>query len=148
MSNLLPNVDLDTEEDKEESATETQKGSSTEEQNYTSTEEQNDSSVVKQKDSSVELQNTAASTVSELPVHPAARPDLNKKLGPYVSDATSDALEEVFLQMRRHYGSDVSKSLIVEAALRYLLSDSLEHGTNSELSNWLDQLFSESKDAG
>lgn len=139
MSNLLPNVDLDpdasTSSDEEDSTTEEQSESTVEEQNYTSAEEQ--------KSSATSPQNSAPARASMLPVHPETRPDLSTKLGPYVSDATGDALEEVFLQMRRHYGSDVSKSLIVEAALRYLLSDSLEHGTNSELAHWLNRLFSD-----
>jgi hypothetical protein len=131
MSNLLPNVDLDP--DAPESAE--NEDSTTEEQNYSSTEEQ--------KSSAASPQNAAPSASPMLPVHPETRPDLSTKLGPYVSDATSDALEEVFLQMRRHYGSDVSKSLIVEAALRYLLSDTLQHGTESELAHWLDQTLTE-----
>lgn len=139
MSNLLPNVDLDP--DAPESAKD--EDSTTEEQSNSTAEEQNYSSAEEQKSSAAAPQDTAPPTAPMLPVHPETRPDLSTKLGPYVSDATSDALEEAFLQMRRHYGSDVSKSLIVEAALRYLLSDTLQHGTESELAHWLDQTLTE-----
>ncbi len=145
MSNLLPNVDLDPESD--EAKPDESPNSTTEEQNDTTVEEKNYRTTEKQSNSATELQEEAPPAHSGLPIHPNERPDLKKKLGPYVADVTSEALEEVFLQMRRHYGSDVSKSLIVEAALRYLLSDALEQGTNSELAHWLDQVFSTSEES-
>lgn len=140
MSNLLPNVDLDGSDASESADPENDRA--VEEQSNSSTEEQKSSTTEEQSGRSTDRQPSPMADPVALPVHPEARPDLSTKLGPYVSDAASDALEEVFLQMRRRYGSDVSKSLIVEAALRYLLSDALAQGPRSELARWLDRALS------
>lgn len=78
-----------------------------------------------------------------LSVHPLQRPNLGQKLGPYVSDDVNRALEEVYLTLRRRFGSEASKSLIVEAALRYVLSDCLKRGADSELTRWFERVLAE-----
>jgi hypothetical protein len=76
-----------------------------------------------------------------LSVHPRQRPNLGQKLGPYVSDDVDQALEEVYLTLRRRFGGEASKSLIVEAALRYVLSDCLKRGADSELTRWFERVL-------
>lgn len=76
-----------------------------------------------------------------LPVLPNERPDLKKKLGPYVSEEIDDALEEVYLTLRRRFGGQASKSLIVEAALRYSLSDCLRREEESEIASWMERVL-------
>ncbi len=78
-----------------------------------------------------------------LSVHPLQRPNLGQKLGPYVSDDVNRALEEVYLTLRRRFGGEASKSLIVEAALRYVLSDCLKRGADSELTRWFERVLAE-----
>jgi hypothetical protein len=159
MQSLLPEVSL--EEDLEEESE--QSNSSAELQNSSSTEESNSSTA---QDSAQATSQTppqastpatgpeahaseeATSTVSpasaktnasdhSLEVLPPERPNLKQKLGPYVSQEVDEALEEVYLLLRRRLSGKASKSLIVEAALRYALSDYLQRGEESEVAKWL-----------
>jgi hypothetical protein len=61
-----------------------------------------------------------------------------------VSDEVDAALEDVYLTLRRKFGGEASKSLIVEAALRYALTDCLEREEDSELVRWFDEVLSRS----
>lgn len=169
MESLLPEVSL--EDDPEEEKPE-QSDSSTELQNSRSTEEKNSSTAQKEvEDSSQAPPNTrtaetkpdargseeATSTGSPAPaqnkdtkavesyleVLPPERPSLKQKLGPYVSQEVDEALEEVYLLLRRQLGGKISKSLIVEAALRYALNDYLQRGEDSEMAKWLKVVLGE-----
>lgn len=130
MSSLLPEVSLEEETEHDQvdedengnSATELQNSSDVEDSNYSSTED------------------SAGSTprsAERLPVRPNERPTLGRKLGPYVSEDVDDALEEAYLLLRRDLGAGASKSLIVEAALRFVLNDYLRRGEDSEVANWM-----------
>jgi len=76
-----------------------------------------------------------------LSVFPDNRPDLSQKLGPYVSTDVDDALEDVYLLLRRRFGAKASKSLVVEVALRYILRDCLDREEESELMRWFDRVL-------
>lgn len=173
MSNLLPEVSLDEEKAEQTSTEERgqqQKDSSTELQNSSSTEEKNsrtkDAGNQPDREESQASANALAyqsvdqegnhgsadsrspakgqqSPEMTLPVFPDGRPDLDKKLGPYVSDEVDEALEEVYLLLRRRFGGKASKSLIVEAALRHSLSDCLRRGEQSEVVSWMSQILRE-----
>jgi hypothetical protein len=172
MSNLLPEVSLDEEDSDESKAANEESNSSTELQNSSTTEEGNYSasseaerseseSAVQQessrtsdrapgaqprKDSGENDGVTRENEDDRLPVLPNERPDLKKKLGPYVSEEVDDALEEVYLTLRRRFGGEASKSLIVEAALRYSLSDCLRRREESEIASWMERVL-ESKES-
>ena len=81
------------------------------------------------------------SAPSGLTVFPDNRPDLSQKLGPYVSADVDDALEDVYLLLRRRFGAKASKSLVVEVALRYILRDCLDQEEESELMRWFDRVL-------
>lgn len=169
MSSLLPEVDLDEEESEEasparegeqnDSSTELQNSSNTEEQNYSDSSSDSKRSRSKSRaqadsssssgsspdDSRRASNSTQKNEDPDLSVLPSERPDLKKKLGPYVSEEIDDALEEAYLTLRRQFGGDASKSLIVEAALRYSLSDCLRRGEDSEIASWMERVL-KSKD--
>lgn len=173
MSNLLPEVSLDEEDSDESKAANEESNSSTELQNSSATEEKNYSEASSESGSlEPELSDQGgASSSSEsspgsqsredgggadrgarenkdgrLSILPDKRPDLKKKLGPYVSKEIDDALEEAYLTLRRRFGGKASKSLIVEAALRYSLSDCLRRGEESEIASWMERVL-ESKES-
>jgi hypothetical protein len=83
----------------------------------------------------------ASPSATGLPVFPDERPDLSQKLGPYVSADVDDALEDVYLLLRRRFGAQASKSLVVEVALRYILRDCLDREEESELMRWFDRVL-------
>lgn len=85
----------------------------------------------------------SAGTETRLSVVPDHRPELSQKLGPYVSTDVDDALETVYLILRRRFGARASKSLVVEAALRYVLSDCLDREEGSELMRWFETVTEE-----
>lgn len=147
MSSLLPDVSLDEDSGDEDSGEnggeeELKNSSSKEEKNYSSTNRWEDTKEnVGRKSSKDESSSPdhrdSSKQEEEILVVPDRRPELAKKLGPYVSDEVDEALEEVYLILRRRFGNQASKSLIVEAALRYLLSDCLERGEKSEAADWM-----------
>jgi len=160
MESLLPEVSLedDPEEEKAEqndSSTELQKSRSTEENNSSTAQETTEeSSQAPPKTSTAETKpnargseeatstgNPASAQTKAVDPHlevlPPERPSLKQKLGPYVSQEVDEALEEVYLLLRRQLGGKASKSLIVEAALRYALNDYLQRGEDSEVAKWL-----------
>ncbi len=57
----------------------------------------------------------------------------------YLSQPTIDALEDAWFQLRKKATAkgDVSKSLIVETALKLAIEDLNEHGTSSQLAGIL-----------
>lgn len=76
-----------------------------------------------------------------LPVYPAEPPNLSEKLGLLVSTEVEDLLDEAYLTMRMEHGKKAKKSLIVEAALRFMLNDyQRKEGAESEISKWLDRV--------
>jgi len=140
MSQLFPDVSLDEEEtgaspdDASDDVSEEPPASeSAELQKNSSTDNDGD----QENSSSTVLQNYNPS----LDPVPASRPDLTKKLGPYVSPDVGEALEEVYLLLRRRFGPDASKSLIVEASLRLVLADCLDRGDDSPLVRWMDDVL-------
>lgn len=161
MESLLPEVSL--EDDREELEAE-ESNSSTELPNSRSTEENNPSTVQEateapsqspQANPASHVSEEATSTSSKPPPHnkqskaaeihlevlPTDRPNLKQKLGPYVSQEVDEALEEVYLLLRRQLGGKASKSLIVEAALRYALNDYLQRSEDSELAKWMKEVL-------
>jgi hypothetical protein len=160
MQSLLPKVSLEEdpegESEQSNSSTELQKSSSTEESNSSTTQNraQASSQAPTQKSTPATEADAPASeegTSSEktsaadhsLKVLPPERPNLKQKLGPYVSQEVDEALEEVYLLLRRRLSGKASKSLIVEAALRYALSDYLQRGEDSEVAKWLKVVLEE-----
>jgi hypothetical protein len=164
MSQLLPDVSLDEEDsrDEEDAADDAsdQAPDEPDEEEPASKKSSEEpasssaaSSVETKSDSSTDTQNYSAKGGGGtgeaeaddlgLAVQPGSRPELNHKLGPYVSDEVDDALEEVYLLLRRRFGRGASKSLIVEAALRYALSDCLKREGDSELAHWLTAVLEE-----
>lgn len=161
MSNLLPEVALDEEESEEtrpaadeesNSSTELQNSSNLEEQNYSDADPDSEASAsgsasdAPRKEQSGEddgdsVEPSRKNENRELSVLPNERPNLKKKLGPYVSEEIDDALEEAYLTLRRQFGGKASKSLIVEAALRYSLSDCLQRGEESEIASWMEEVL-------
>ncbi|MCS3698552.1 MULTISPECIES: hypothetical protein [Salinibacter] len=147
MSSLLPDVSLDEGSGEEDSGQsdreeELKDSSSKEEKNYSSTKQNQELRKDGGKKStggegpSPDGQDSSRQG-KEIPVVPKQRPELAQKLGPYVSDEVDEALEEAYLVLRRRFGNQASKSLIVEAALRYFLSDCLNHGEESEAADWM-----------
>lgn len=160
MESLLPEVSLEDDSEEEsaeenDSSTELQKSRSTEEGNFRTTQEQDEESPqAPPKTSDPRGSEEAAVTSSPasaqsnavdhyLEVLPSERPSLKQKLGPYVSQEVDEALEEVYLLLRRELGGKASKSLIVEAALRYALNDYLQRGEDSEVAKWLKAVLEE-----
>jgi len=147
MSSLLPDVSLDEGSGEENSGQsngeeELKDFSSKEEKNYSSTEKGQElkknagKKSIREGEPSSDGQDSSKEG-KEIPVVPKHRPELAQKLGPYVSAEVDEALEEVYLVLRRRFGNQASKSLIVEAALRYLLSDCLNRGEESEAADWM-----------
>jgi len=130
MSSLLPEVSLDESPDADasddDSSTELQNSSTSEEENYTS---------------ETAPEESRERVRSSLSILPGERPELQQKLGPYVSADVDNALEEVYLLLRRRLGGHVSKSLIVEAALRLVLSDYLQRERDSEVAKWMEKIL-------
>ena len=160
MQSLLPEVSLEEdpegEPEQSNSSTELQKSSSTEESNSSTTQDraQASSQAPTQKstpaaepDAPASEEGTSSAKTSaadrSLKVLPPERPNLKQKLGPYVSQEVDEALEEVYLLLRRRLSGKASKSLIVEAALRYALSDYLQRGEDSEVAKWLKVVLEE-----
>lgn len=76
-----------------------------------------------------------------LDIYPSESPDLSEKLGLLVSTEVEEALDDAYLSMRMVHGKKAKKSLIVEAALRFILSDYQQKGKlESEISSWLDRV--------
>jgi len=136
-----------TAEEQSSSSTEVQKEGSKEDENYSSTDlpsegrEGEDPSPVETETHSPG--GDSAGTETRLSVVPDHRPELSQKLGPYVSTDVDDALETVYLILRRRFGARASKSLVVEAALRYVLSDCLDREEGSELMRWFETVTEE-----
>ena len=149
MSSLLPEVSLDEQDKSEHSETEetgTKERSSTELQNSSGTEQKNYSSTRKSSAHTASSEEGGEDRPSigqerKLPVRPTDRPNLEQKLGPYVSTDVDDALEDAYLLLRRQFGGEVSKSLIVEASLRFVLNDYLRRGEDSEVAMWLENVL-------
>lgn len=151
MSQLLPDVSLEEDDDKLEATDKkpSQDNSSKELQNYRTNEDadgqsSDPQSQSPQQDAEPSRRGGRLASRSSLSVVPAQRPSLGQKLGPYVSDEVDAALEDVYLTLRRKFGGEASKSLIVEAALRYALTDCLEREEDSELVRWFDEVLSRS----
>lgn len=153
MSSLLPEVSLEQESatkeetttdggDQKSSSTELKNSSDLEEENYSSTEDSNDQTSSEDND---ERRRRAVAVKNQLPILPSDRPDLEKKLGPYVSKDVDEALEEVYLLLRRQLGGNASKSLIVEAALRFVLNDYFRREDDSEVANWLEHVLGDAE---
>jgi hypothetical protein len=137
------------------SAREAQRSSSQEDKNYSSVEEQfsqesRDQEPKARQPSAGDRSSNGPSTqdagqpsptATGLPIFPDDRPDLSQKLGPYVSADVDDALEDVYLLLRRRFGAKASKSLVVEVALRYILRDCLDREEESELMRWFDRVL-------
>ncbi|MFB6248458.1 MAG: hypothetical protein ABEL97_07805 [Salinibacter sp.] len=142
ISSLMPDVSLD-DSGQDAAEEELEFSSSKEEQNYSSTNQHQEAKEnvegKGQKDGSSSTVRRGPSEKEErIAVLPDHRPELAQKLGPYVSNEVDEALEEAFLLLRRRFGSQVSKSLIVEAALRYVLRDCLQRGEESEVADWME----------
>jgi hypothetical protein len=168
MESLLPEVSLEDDPEKEteqsNSSTELQKSRSTEEKNPVTNQDlpdepsqspsQTNADETKPashgSEASPSTHNSPPPTNEQpqaadryLEVLPPDRPSLKQKLGPYVSKEVDEALEEVYLLLRRQRGGKASKSLIVEAALRYTLNDFLQRGENSEVAKWMKMVLDE-----
>lgn len=142
MSSLLPDVSLDEDSGQSDRKEEVENSSSKEGKNYSSTDqrqeaEENGGKSNPKGDASTPDRRGSSEREEKISVVPEHRPELAQKLGPYVSDEVDEALEEVYLTLRRRFGNQANKSLIVEAALRYLLSDCLERGEESEAADWM-----------
>ena len=137
MSNLMPDVSLEDEEGGESRRKEDE-SKSTEEDQKVSTSEENTDAV---EERSVESDSGPSKSDAELVVYPSQSPDLSEKLGLLVSKEVEELLDEAYLSMRMEHGKKAKKSLIVEAALRFILNDYQEKGvTDSEISQWMKRL--------
>jgi len=137
MSNLMPDVSLEDEEGGESRRKEDENKSTEEDQKVSTSEENID--VVEEW--SVESDSGPSESDAELVVYPSQSPDLSEKLGLLVSKEVEELLDEAYLSMRMEHGKKAKKSLIVEAALRFILNDYQEKGaTNSEISQWMKRL--------
>ena len=152
ISHLFPDVSLEEEKNEAEeeveqetegshSSAELQDESTIDIQDYSSNEGKQQIAASKADGNEKEHRADAKEQPAKLQPFPPERPDLSRKLGPYVSEEVDETLEDVYLMLRRHFGSKASKSLIVEAALRYSLSDCLERGGESGLVKWLEQVL-------
>lgn len=74
---------------------------------------------------------------------PPERPNLSRKLGSYISKDVEEALEEAYLMLRRRFGHEASKSLLVESALRKALNDYMKNREESDLVLWLKDVLHE-----
>ena len=137
MSNLMPDVSLEEEEDADSRRAE-EESKSTEVDRKTSTSEEDAGTV---EDRSLDSDSGPSESSAELAVYPSQLPDLSEKLGLLVSKEVEELLDEAYLSMRMEYGKKAKKSLIVEAALRFILNDYQEKGaTDSEISQWMKRL--------
>lgn len=137
MSNLMPDVSLE-EEEGGGSRRKEEKSKSTEIDQKTSTSEENADTV---EDQSLDSDSGLSESDAELAVYPSQSPDLSEKLGLLVSKEVEDLLDEAYLSMRMEHGKKAKKSLIVEAALRFILNDYQKKGaTDSEISQWMKRL--------
>ena len=146
ISHLFPDVSLTEEENKTEkkknsSSAELKRERTQESQNYSSNSDQEQSAPSKADGKEESPSTGAEKQPAKLQPFPPERPDLSQKIGPYVSEEVDEALEDVYLMLRRHFGSQANKSLIVEAALRYSLSDYQEREEESGLAKWLEQVL-------
>lgn len=146
MSSLMPDVSLDEDQEEDDEKEELKSSRTKEEKNYSSVEssgrheaEENPRGGRQESGHSPSKQRGLSG--EGMAVFPGNRPELEQKLGPYVSDEVSEALEEVYLRLRRRFGSEASKSLIVEAALRYFLADCIKHGEESEAADWMSRVL-------
>lgn len=138
MSDLMPDVSLNESDETNSGTTQEQKKSTAEEQSISTSEEKNGPARTEESSSTSSDSATSPQSDSELDIYPKGSPDLSEKLGLLVSDEVEELLDEAYLSMRMEHGKKAKKSLIVEAALRYLLNDYQENGpTNSELSRWI-----------
>ena len=137
MSNLMPDVSLEEEEGGDSIRAE-EESKSTEVDQKTSTSEENAGTV---EDRSLDSDSGPSESDAELAVYPSQSPDLSEKLGLLVSKEVEDLLDEAYLSMRMEHGKKAKKSLIVEAALRFILNDYQEkRTTDSEISQWMERL--------
>lgn len=138
MSDLMPDVSLREGEETRSGTTQEQKKSTGEEQNISTSEESSSGASTQNSASTNSDAATSPQSDSGLEIYPDQSPDLSEKLGLLVSDEVEKLLDEAYLSMRMEHGKKAKKSLIVEAALRYLLSDYQENGAaDSELSQWI-----------
>ena len=151
LSHLFPDVSLEEEqnetekkveqEERHDSSTELEESRTTDVQNYSSGKRAQLVTASEEGKSEESDPADAREQPTKLQPFPPERPDLSRKLGPYVSEDVDEALEDVYLMLRRHFGSKANKSLIVEAALRYSLSDCLEREEESGLAKWLEEVL-------
>lgn len=141
MSDLMPDVSLDESSGEDSETVQEQKKSTQEEQNGSTPEERSDE-VAAQKSGSSDTDGSSSSpSGSTLEIYPEQSPNLSEKLGLLVSDEVEELLDEAYLSMRMEHGKKAKKSLIVEAALRYLLNDYQQNGAaDSELSRWMQRV--------
>lgn len=144
MSSLLPDVSLDEDSPQDDGNQELENSRTKKEKNYSSKElssshgpEVKGEGENQKSEAEADSPQRASGDQSEMSVFPDQRPELEQKIGPYISEDVNEALEEVYLTLRRRFGKNASKSLIVEAALRYFLNDSKERGPDSEISKWM-----------
>jgi hypothetical protein len=139
MSDLMPDVSLD-ESSGEDPETVQEKKKSTQEEQNSSTSEERSGGAAAQKSGSSDT-DAPSSSSSTLEIYPKQSPDLSEKLGLLVSNEVEELLDEAYLSMRMEHGKKAKKSLIVEAALRYLLNDYQQNGAaDSELSRWMQRV--------
>jgi hypothetical protein len=137
MSDLMPDVSLDEDDQPKPGIPEEQKKSTEEEQSKPTSEESSEVNTRESKSADSDTVEPSSSD-SGLEVYPDQSPDLSEKLGLLVSEEVEELLDEAYLSMRMEHGKSAKKSLIVEAALRYLLSDYQKNEvTDSELSQWM-----------
>lgn len=148
MSDLMPEVSLD---EKEDGGSQEKKKSTQEEKKSRFAEEKKNSS---KRGRAVDGAQGSEPGGSEsdgpgaeerpmrLRIHPDRSPDLTEKLGLLVSKEVEEVLDEAYLSMRMEHGKKAKKSLIVEAALRYLLSEYQQSGAaSSEISDWMGRVI-------
>ena len=72
---------------------------------------------------------------------PEPNPDLQPEVLGYVRAGLNKRLEEVVSVLDTRYGSEFSKSLFLNVALRQILTDLHTHGEDSALVLWLDSIL-------
>lgn len=110
---------------------------STPEQDDTSINEQEDTSTTEDEDMS-RLKQHLDLVVGEAPGQPSDKPALTTKPNAYISEEVEKTLRGVVNVLETRYGTDFSKSLFVDYALRMVLLDVMHRAEKSEIVSWLD----------
>lgn len=136
VESLIPDVDDDMRGDRSSAPDD---DASSDEQDDMSARRQDDTPSSRQDDTSMLAQQLAVLMEGPRTPHPSTAPDLKARANGYLSEDVERALQQATAVLKNSHGK-VSKSMIIDYAIRVLLWDLKENAEDSQLVQWLEEL--------